>query len=87
METRTKGNVIVERIKIGDIHFEYDMGLSLKCEVITKPEFSKKDGGWNWKSKELKTNRIIDYFVSPEYPQYAVNLYDYQAYRTNIDKK
>ncbi len=80
METRTKGNVIVEKIKVGDIHYEYEYGLGIKCKVITKPIFSKKDGGWKWKSKDLKTNKIIDYFVNPEYPQYSVNLYDYEAY-------
>ena len=35
--THTKGNIIVEEIKVGDIHYEYDMGLGIKCEVLTKP--------------------------------------------------
>jgi len=81
METRTKGNVIVEEIKVGDIHYEYEYGRCVKSEVITVPEFSKKNGGWGWKSKELKTNKIIDYFVNPEYTQYSVNLYNYDAYK------
>ena len=34
-QTLTKGNVIVENIKIGDIHYEYEYNLGIKCEVIT----------------------------------------------------
>lgn len=31
--TYTKGNVIVEKIKIGDIHYEYEYGIGIKSEV------------------------------------------------------
>jgi hypothetical protein len=29
--TRTRGNVIIENIKVGDIHYEYELGLGIKC--------------------------------------------------------
>lgn len=78
--TYTKGNVIVEEIKVGDIHYEYDMGLGIKSQVITAPT-KNKDGNWEWKSKNLNTGKEIDYMVNPNFPAiYSVNLYDYEAY-------
>lgn len=78
--THTKGNVIVEEIKVGDIHYEYDMGLGIKSEVLTEPR-KNEDGNWEWKSKNLNSGKEIDYMVNPEYPHYSVNLYDYEAYK------
>jgi len=45
MKTYTKGNVIVEEIKVGDIHYEYELGVGIKCEVTTLPtlKFSFSD--------------------------------------------
>ncbi len=80
--TRTKGNVIVEEINIGDIHYEYDMGVGIKSEVISKPTLNE-DGNWTWKSKSLTNGREINYMVNPDYPHYSVNLYDYEAYKVN----
>lgn len=84
--THTKGNVIVEEIKIGDIHYEYMYGMSIKCLVMTKPK-KDRDGNWVWKSKHLKTGEEINYLVNPEYPHYAPNLYDYEAYKSIDFKK
>jgi hypothetical protein len=81
-KTRTRGNVIVEDIKIGDIHYEYDYGCYCKVEVMTKPRLNKKDGCITWKSKNLLTGRMVDYGVNPRYANgaYGVKLYDYEAY-------
>lgn len=80
-QTLTKGNVIVENIKIGDIHYEYDMGLGIKSEVISLPVRSE-EGYWTWQSKNMISGKIIDYGVSENHPSYyAVNLYDYEAYQ------
>ena len=78
-QIRTNGNIIVNEIKIGDIHFECEYGIAIKSEVVTEPKINS-EGNWIWKSKELKTGKIIDYLVNPDYPKYAVNLYDYNAY-------
>jgi hypothetical protein len=78
--THTKGNVIVEEIKVGDIHYEYDMGLGIKCEVLTKPKLNE-DGNWTWKSQNVNSKIEIDYLVNPKYPHYSPNLYDYKAYK------
>ena len=85
-KTRTRGNVIVENIKIGDIHYEYDLGFGIKCEVIKQPTL--EDGVWDWQSKNLNTGRIIDYRISDVNSenygfsqQFGVKLYDYEAYR------
>lgn len=76
----TAGNVLVNKIKVGDIHYEYDMGLGIKCEVITEPK-QGEDGNWCWKSKNVNSDRIIDYVVNPKYSHYSSKLYDYEAYR------
>jgi hypothetical protein len=47
--TRTRGNIIVEDIKIGDIHYEFDYGFYIKSEVVSAPAIV--DGIWEWKSK------------------------------------
>ena len=77
--TRTKGNVIIENIKIGDIHYEFEYGIGIKCEVISLPQ-RDENGYWTWKSKNLNTDRIIDYVVNEKYIHYGPNIYDYVAY-------
>ena len=77
--TRTKGNVIIENIKIGDIHYEFEYGIGIKCEVISLPQ-RDENGYWTWKSKNLNSGRIIDYGVNEKYSHYGPNLYDYVAY-------
>lgn len=80
-KTLTKGNVIVEDIKVGDIHYEYDLGLVCKSEVVSEPR-KNNAGQWEWKSKNLKTGVVFGYLVDPEFPaHYSVNLYDYEAYK------
>lgn len=76
----TKGNVEVQNIKIGDIHYEYEYGLGIKCQVISLPVRDER-GYWTWKSKNLKTDKIIDYGVSEGHSHYAPNLYDNEAYK------
>lgn len=75
----TKGNVIVDEIEIGDIHYEYDYGVGIKVEVISKPIRDNK-GYWSWKSKQIKTDKIINYGLNEKYSHYGPNLYDYEAY-------
>lgn len=77
--TNTKGNVIVENIKIGDIHYEYDMGLGIKCEVTTLP-IRSEDGYWTWESINLTSGGKINYGVREGFTHYAPNLYDFEAY-------
>lgn len=79
-KTLTKGNVIVEDIKIGDIHYEYDLGLGIKSQVISLP-VRNEEGMWKWQSKNLTDGTIIDYGVHEKYPHYSSNLYDYEAYK------
>jgi hypothetical protein len=80
--TLTKGNVIVEDTRIGDIHYEYEYGMGVKCEVITLPALNE-DGQWEWKSRNLNSGREISYLVDPKYAHYSANLYDYEAYQVN----
>ena len=81
--THTKGDVIVENIKIGDIHYEYEYNMGVKCEVITLPERSE-DGYWSWKSKNCKTGKEIEYGVREGMSHYGPNLYTYEAYQVKL---
>ena len=80
MKTYTKGNVIVEEIKVGDIHYEYEYGLCIKSQVLTLPE-QNEDGAWEWTSKKLNSVGVINYLVDPKYSHYSANLYDGEAYQ------
>lgn len=80
--TLTKGNVIVEDIRIGDIHYEYEYGMGVKCEVITLPSLNEGNQ-WEWKSRNVNSGKEISYLVDPKYSHYSANLYDYEAYRVN----
>ena len=84
--TYTKGNVVVENIKIGDIHWEYefDFGLNygIKVEVITLPVQGEGET-WTWQSKKIsgeEQGHIIKYAVTPGFSHYGPNLYDNEAY-------
>lgn len=79
MTTRTKGNIIVENIKVGDIHYEFECGIGVKCEVIPLP-IRDNSGYWTWKSKSLNTRKEINYGVREGMEHYSSNLYDYVAY-------
>ena len=82
MKTRTKGNVVVEDIKIGDVHYEYSYGVELKTTVKTLPVKEERDDDnyWSWKS-ETDKGKIVEYGVSDKYAHYGPNLYTYPAYR------
>lgn len=74
----TRGNVIVNDIKIGDTHYEFENGLCVQSEVISEPVYH--DGNWSWESKRISNGEIINYLVNEKYPHYGPNLYDYIAY-------
>ena len=79
----TRGNVIVDNIKIGDIHYEYEYGMCIKSKVISLP-VRDKDGLWEWKSEMIRYDgivKIINYAVNEKYSHYGPNLYDYEAYK------
>jgi hypothetical protein len=75
----TKGNVIVNKIEIGDIHYEYEYGTGIKCEVISKPVRSEA-GYWTWQSKNVYNGDIINYGITEDSAHYGPNLYDNEAY-------
>ena len=83
MKTHTRGNIIVEDIKIGDIHYEYEYNFCIKCEVVTLPVMNES-GQYEWESKKLNTGVSIHYLVDPKYAHYSAKLYDYEAYQVEI---
>ena len=76
----TRGNIIVEDIKVGDIHYEYEWGLGIKSKVISLP-MRNNDGLWTWQSKNVTDDTIIDYAIHEDYAHYGPKLYDYEAYK------
>lgn len=77
---RTGGNLIVNEIKVGDIHYEFEYGAGIKCKVLTKPKRNSR-GYWTWVAENLKTGKKIQYGVTEGFAHYAPNLYDYEAYK------
>ena len=82
--TYTKGNIIVENIKIGDIHYEFEYGYCIKSTVISLPKCTQNPDGskyWEWESKHELSDRVIKYGVTENLSHYGPNLYDYEAYK------
>ncbi len=82
MKTYTKGNIIVEEIKLGDLIYEFGYGKFIQSEIITLPSKMERedDNYWTWQSKNTLTNEIITYVVSDKYAHYGPELYNYPAY-------
>lgn len=75
---RTKGDVEVQNIKIGDVQYEYGYGLGIKSTVVTLP-VETEPGFWEWKNK-TDNGVTINYGVNEKYAHYSANLYTYRAY-------
>lgn len=79
----TKGDVEVQNIKIGDIHWEFEYGCYIRSKVLTLPVViitTDGDPQWSWTSQHLKSDRIIEYMVTEGLSHYGPNLYTYEAY-------
>ena len=81
-QVTTRGNVIVNEIKVGDIHYEYQYGYQTIVKVITAPE-KDINGLWKWQSMVIETEEIVDYATHEDYPQYAPKIYTYEAYMSS----
>jgi hypothetical protein len=78
MKTYTRGNVIVEDIKVGDILYEYEMNTCCTVEVLTLPVL--EDEKYTWMAKVVSTGKVAEYMVHTQYAHYAPKLYNYKAY-------
>lgn len=78
-KTYTKGNIVVEEIKVGDMHYEYEYNCCIKTTVVTLP-VRADSGKWTWTAK-TESGVEINYAVMEGYSHYAPNLYDYEAYK------
>lgn len=78
----TRGNVEVQDIQIGDVHYEYEYGICIKSTVQTLP-IRNEDGLWKWKSI-TDDGKTIEYGVHEDYSHYSGNLYDYEAYNAKL---
>jgi len=82
MDVLTKGDVIVNKLKIGDIIYEYDMGLGIRSEVTSLP-IRDEEGLWSWDCKSTTSGEHVGYAVNENYPHYSPNIYTYEAYQVN----
>lgn len=82
-KTHTRGDVIVEEIKIGDIHYDYNWGVCLIVEVISLP-IRDDEGHWTWQSRIVSNGKIVDYDVHEKYSHYSSSLYTYEAYEVKL---
>lgn len=83
-DVHTRGNIIVNHLKVGDIHYEYDYGRFIKSRVLTEP-LRNEEGYWTWKAQHILPSgedgmRVIQYGVHENYTHYASKLYDHEAY-------
>lgn len=76
---RTKGNINVNEIEVGDTQWECDYGRCIEVEVKTKP-IRDDNGHWTWISIAKETGAEINYSVTEGYSAYAPKLYNYKAY-------
>lgn len=86
-KTYTKWNIIVEDIKVWDIHYQcWQYIWSIKIRVLTKPTL--KWDQYTWLSEIVETWEKVDFLVTKWMSHYAPALYDYPAYLniSNIDK-
>lgn len=87
MSVRTKGNVLVDNIKVGDILYEEAYGYEIATKVITQPN-RNEEGYWTWQSEVLNNkDNIITYGVHEKYPHYAPALYDYSKNQKENEKE
>ena len=77
METKTNGNIIVENINVGDVHYEHRNGLCVKSVVTSKPTLND-DGFWVWESKNVFSGEILKYNASGTYTEYNPVIYDHE---------
>lgn len=77
--TYTKGNIRVENIKVGDIHYEFAGSYKIVSTVQTLP-VRNSDGLWSWTSIHRLSGKTINYSTHEKYGHYGPNLYDYEAY-------
>lgn len=78
MQEKTYLNdIIIEEIKIGDIHYEFFYNKHIKAEVLTEPVLN--GNLWEWTSKKINDGDIINYSIDKNSTHY-LKLYKTMAY-------
>jgi len=77
----TRGDVVVNKLKIGDTVYEYEFGHEIKTTVTIEPQ-RDENGLWSW-TGETEDGEAVRYSVHEDYPHYAPKLYTYPAYLLN----
>ncbi len=70
---KTRGGVVIEEMKIGDILYESEMGMEIQFEVISKPVI-ENDGERDtatWNGKVIPEGKIVEYVVTDGYQHYC----------------
>lgn len=79
----TRGDVIVNEIRVGDTIYEYGYGEEAKTTVKTLPT-RNEDGLWEWLG-ETEDGSEVRYAVHEDFPHYAPKLYTYPAYGIGVN--
>ena len=74
--TRTKGDVIVEEIRIGDIIYHYKNGEGSMLKITRRPYFNGEY--WVIKYTDLKTKRVGFFFIYND--DIGPEIYTYKKY-------
>lgn len=87
----TKGNVLVNEIKVNDIHFLYELGFEIIYKVISDVQKEPGVGSSNyysWKAINVGTGAEEEFGIDDRYSgMYGPNIYDYRAYAVNNSLK
>jgi len=74
-------------LNVGDVFYECQSGLNIKCEVITKPvegiNLGKKY--WSWVSKNVFTEELIDYGLTEGFEYYGPRIYNEPQYISIVE--
>ena len=93
MVMKTKGGIDVEKICVGDVHYEYFLGQSLRVTVTEKPKkiISGDYTQFEWKAKS-DDGRAITYLITKGLAHYGPELYDFdpcigKSINSQVNKK
>jgi hypothetical protein len=80
-----------EDMNIGDIFYECQSGINLKCKVLTRPEYTNEvysgiaKRHWKWVAENVYNGDKINYGLTEGFEHYGPRLYSEPQYVHFID--
>jgi hypothetical protein len=78
-QCKTRGDVVVNNLKVDDIIYEFEYNLVIVAKVTTTP-LRSPDGYWTFDAVNTLNSRVINYAMDENLSHYAPKLYTYMAY-------